>query len=293
MTDWVLNFPTLDIATLRSVHKSIDAAYRTFSRNYGDPIESIFDPLLWLLIKFEWVLLNAPWWVVIVAIAGICFAASRRVRLTLGVIIAFLAIGVLNMWDDTMRTLAIIFVATLIAIAIGIPLGIAMSRSDRVQAFMRPILDVMQTMPIFVYLIPVVMLFGLGKIPGLIAVVIYAVPPVIRLTNLGIRLVDQEVLEAADAFGAGTWRRLFGVQLPLALPTIMAGVNQTIMMALSMVVIASMIGVKGLGMPVLQAVTNQYFALGLFNGAAVVGLAIVFDRVTQSYGRRIEAQRQS
>ena len=293
MTDWVLNFPTLDIATLRSVHKSIDAAYRTFSRNYGDSIESIFDPLLWLLIKFEWVLLNAPWWVVIVAIAGICFAASRRVRLTVGVIVAFLAIGVLNMWDDTMRTLAIIFVATLIAIAIGIPLGIAMSRSDRVQAFMRPILDVMQTMPIFVYLIPVVMLFGLGKIPGLIAVVIYAVPPVIRLTNLGIRLVDQEVLEAADAFGAGTWRRLTGVQLPLALPNIMAGVNQTIMMALSMVVIASMIGVKGLGMPVLQAVTNQYFALGLFNGAAVVGLAIVFDRVTQSYGRRIEAQRQS
>ena len=293
MTDWVLNFPTLDIATLRSVHKSIDAAYRTFSRNYGDLVESIFDPLLWLLIKFEWVLLNAPWWVVIVAIAGICFAASRRVRLTVGVILVFLAIGVLNMWDDTMRTLAIIFVATLIAIAIGIPLGIAMSRSDRVQAFMTPILDVMQTMPIFVYLIPVVMLFGLGKIPGLIAVVIYAVPPVIRLTNLGIRLVDQEVLEAADAFGAGTWRRLTGVQLPLALPNIMAGVNQTIMMALSMVVIASMIGVKGLGMPVLQAVTNQYFALGLFNGAAVVGLAFVFDRVTQSYGRRIEAQRQS
>ena len=257
MTDWVLNFPTLDIATLRSVHKSIDAAYRTFSRNYGDSIESIFDPLLWLLIKFEWVLLNAPWWVVIVAIAGICFAASRRVRLTVGVILVFLAIGVLNMWDDTMRTLAIIFVATLIAIAIGIPLGIAMSRSDRVQACMTPILDVMQTMPIFVYLIPVVMLFGLGKIPGLIAVVIYAVPPVIRLTNLGIRLVDQEVLEAADAFGAGTWRRLTGVQLPLALPNIMAGVNQTIMMALSMVVIASMIGVKGLGMPVLQAVTNQ------------------------------------
>ena len=293
MTDWVLNFPTLDIATLRSVHKSIDAAYRTFSRNYGDSIESIFDPLLWLLIKFEWVLLNAPWWVVIVAIAGICFAASRRVRLTVGVILVFLAIGVLNMWDDTMRTLAIIFVATLIAIAIGISLGIAMSRSDRVQACMTPILDVMQTMPIFVYLIPVVMLFGLGKIPGLIAVVIYAVPPVIRLTNLGIRLVDQEVLEAADAFGAGTWRRLTGVQLTLALPNIMAGVNQTIMMALSMVVIASMIGVKGLGMPVLQAVTNQYFALGLFNGAAVVGLAIVFDRVTQSYGRRIEAQRQS
>ena len=293
MNDWVLNFPTLDIATLRTIHKSIDAAYRTFSRNYGDPIESVFDPLLYLLIKFEWLLLNSPWWLVILTIAGICYAASRRRRLTLGVIVAFLFIGFLGMWDDTMRTLAIIFVSTLIAIAVGIPVGISMSRSDRVQAFMQPILDVMQTMPIFVYLIPVVMLFGLGKIPGLIAVVIYAVPPVIRLTNLGIRLVDKEVLEAADAFGAGAWRRLLGVQLPLALPNIMAGVNQTIMMALSMVVIASMIGVKGLGMPVLQAVTNQYFALGLFNGAAVVGLAIVFDRVTQSYGRRLEAERRT
>ncbi len=293
MTDWVQDFPTLDVATLRSVQKSIDAAYRTFSRNYGDPIESAFDPLLYLLIKFEWLLLNAPWWVVIAVIAGLCFAASRRVRLTLGVAAAFFVIGYLGMWDNMMRTLAIIFVSTLIAIAIGIPLGIAMSRSDRVQSILTPILDVMQTMPIFVYLIPVVMLFGLGKIPGLIAVVIYAVPPVIRLTNLGIRLVDKELLEAADAFGAGTWRRLFGVQLPLALPNIMAGINQTIMMALSMVVIASMIGVKGLGLPVLQAVTNQYFALGLFNGAAVVGLAIVFDRVTQSYGRRIQAKRQA
>ena len=149
----------------------------------------------------------------------------------------------------------------------------------------------MQTMPIFVYLIPVVMLFGLGKIPGVIAVVIYAVPPVIRLTNLGIRLVDEEVLEAADAFGADARRRLLGVQLPLALPNIMAGVNQTIMMALSMVVISSMIGVKGLGQPVLRAVTNQYFALGLFNGAAVVALAIVFDRITQSCGRRLQANR--
>jgi len=289
--NWLQEFPTLEVAQLRAIHKSFDAAYRAFSREYGDAIESFFDPLLYLLIRFEWLLLNAPWWLVLGAIAGLCFAASRSVRLTVGVAVSFFAIGFLDMWDDTMRTLAIIFVSTALAVMIGIPLGIAMSRSDRVQAVMSPILDVMQTMPIFVYLIPVVMLFGLGKIPGLIAVVIYAVPPVIRLTNLGIRLVDKEVLEAADAFGADGWRRLFGVQLPLALPNIMAGVNQTIMMALSMVVIASMIGVKGLGQPVLQAVTNQYFALGLFNGAAVVGLAIVFDRITQSYGRRIQTER--
>ncbi len=293
MADWLQQFPTLDAAVLRALEKSIDASYRNFSRNYGDAIEGFFDPLLYFLIWFERLLLHSPWWLVIGVIVGLCLAASRKVFLTIGVATAFLLIGVLGMWDDTMRTLAIIFVSSLIAIAIGIPLGILMSRSHGAQAVMTPILDVMQTMPIFVYLIPVVMLFGLGKVPGLIAVVIYAVPPVIRLTNLGIRLVDAEVLEAADAFGVDPWRRLVGVQLPLALPNIMAGINQTIMMALSMVVIASMIGVKGLGQPVLQAVTNQYFALGLFNGAAVVALAIVFDRVTQSYGRRIQENRQA
>lgn len=293
MFDWMMEFPTLDEGALRALKKSFDAGYRQFSRHYGDLIESFFDPLLYLLIWFERLLIRAPWWLVIAAIAALCYAAGRSVRLTVGVAVLFFVIGYFGMWEDTMRTLAIIFVSTLLAVAIGIPLGIVMSRSDRTQAIVTPLLDIMQTMPVFVYLIPVVMLFGLGKIPGLIAVVIYAVPPVIRLTNLGIRLVDKEVLEAADAFGADAWRRLFGVQLPLALPNIMAGVNQTIMMALSMVVIASMIGVKGLGQPVLQAVTNQYFALGLFNGAAVVGLAIVFDRISQSYGRRLQALRQT
>ena len=291
MADWLQKFPTLDEGALRALKKSIDAGYRQFSRHYGDSIESLFDPLLYALIWFERLLLTAPWWLVIAAVAGLCYATGRSVRLMIGVIVMFFVIGYLGMWDDTMRTLAIIFVSTMLAVVIGIPVGIAMSHSDRTQAIVTPILDVMQTMPIFVYLIPVVMLFGLGKIPGLIAVVIYAVPPVIRLTTLGIRLVDKEVLEAADAFGANAWRRLIDLQLPLALPNIMAGINQTIMMALSMVVIASMIGVKGLGQPVLQAVTNQYFALGLFNGAAVVGLAIVFDRITQSYGRRIQAER--
>ena len=163
-----------------------------------------------------------------------------------------------------------------------------MSRSNRMQSIVTPILDIMQTMPAFVYLIPVVMLLGIGKVPGVIAVVIYAIPPVIRLTNLGIRLVDKEVLEAATAYGANSTQRLFGVQLPLALPTIMAGINQTIMMALAMVVIASMIGVKGLGQPVLKSITNQYFTLGLFNGLAIVALAIVFDRVSQAYGKRTQ-----
>lgn len=173
--------------------------------------------------------------------------------------------------------------------SLGIPTGILMAQSKKARAIITPILDIMQTMPAFVYLIPVVMLLGIGKIPGVIAVVIYAIPPVIRLTDLGIRLVDKEVLEAATAYGASPAQRLFGVQVPLAMPNIMAGINQTIMMALAMVVIASMIGVKGLGQPVLKSITNQYFTLGLLNGLAIVALAIIFDRVSQSYAKRTQA----
>ncbi len=287
MPEWILKFPSLEVEHLRTLKRSIDEGYRAFSRDYGAGIESFFDPLLYFLIAFERLLLWSPWWLVIATLAGLSYAAGRNLKLSAGVAIAFLLIGWFGMWEDTMRTMAMIFVCTVIAIAVGIPVGLAMARSDRVQTVVRPVLDVMQTMPIFVYLIPVVMLLGLGKVPGMIAVVVYAVPPVIRLTNIGIRLVDKDILEAATAFGASYWQRLLGVQLPLALPNIMAGINQTIMMALSMVVIASMIGVKGLGQPVLTAVTNQYFALGLFNGAAVVVLAIVFDRTTQSYGRRV------
>ena len=293
MPEWLQAFPTLDKEALRDLKKAFDEAYRSFSREYGSAIESLFDPLLYFLIGFERALLATPWWLVISIVTALCYWTTRNARLTAGVAAAFLLIGYFGMWEDTMRTLAIILVSTIVTIAAGVPLGIAMARSDRLQSALTPLLDVMQTMPIFVYLIPVVMLFGLGKIPGLIAVVIYALPPVIRLTNLGIRLVDKELLEAADAFGSGPWRRLLHVELPVALPNIMAGVNQTIMMALSMVVIASMIGVRGLGQPVLQAVTNQYFALGLFNGAAVVALAIVFDRITQSYGRRLRENRQA
>ena len=285
---WINAFPDMDRADLLAIRKTLDSAYRAFSREYGDAIESFFSPLLSFLIWFEKLLLATPWWLVIMVVAALAYLASRSWKLVFGVVGAFLAIGYFGMWDNTMRTMSIIIVCTLLSIAIGVPIGIMMARSQRMQAVVTPILDVMQTMPAFVYLIPVVMLLGIGKIPGVIAVVIYAVPPVIRLTNLGIRLVDREVLEASTAFGASSWQRLFGVQLPLALPTIMAGINQTIMMALAMVVVASMIGVKGLGQPVLKSITNQYFTLGLFNGLAIVALAIIFDRVSQAYARRIQ-----
>ncbi|WP_318468222.1 ABC transporter permease [Photobacterium leiognathi] len=283
---WLTEFPQLERAQLVEIRKTLDGAYRSFSREYGDTIESFFDPLLSFLIWFEKLLLATPWWLVIAILAAIAYVASRSWKLSLGVLLSFLFIGFFGMWDNTMRTMSIILVSTLVAIGIGIPIGIAMARSDRVQRIVTPLLDVMQTMPAFVYLIPVVMLLGIGKIPGLIAVVIYAVPPVIRLTNLGIRLVDEEVLEAATAYGASPMQRLFGVQIPLAMPNIMAGINQTIMMALAMVVIASMIGVKGLGQPVLKSITNQYFTLGLLNGLAIVALAIIFDRISQSYAKR-------
>ncbi|PMM88767.1 ABC transporter permease [Vibrio breoganii] len=288
-SSWLSSFPEIDRSTMRNIRKSLDGAYKDFSREYGDLIESLFDPLLSFLVWFEKLLLATPWFIVLAVITALIYLASRSIKLTIGGVIALIFIGYLGMWEDTMRTLSIITVCTLLAIVVGIPIGIAMARSNRVQSVVTPILDIMQTMPAFVYLIPVVMLLGIGKIPGLIAVVIYAIPPVIRLTNLGIRLVDKEVMEAATAFGASSSQRLFGVQLPLAMPTIMAGINQTVMMALSMVVIASMIGVKGLGQPVLKSITNQYFTLGLLNGLAIVVLAILIDRSTQAYAKRTQA----
>ena len=287
-SSWLTTFPEMDRADLVAMRKALDGAYREFSRNYGDIIEGFFDPLLYFLVWFETMLLAAPWTIVITALLGLTYAASRSTKLTAGITVAFLLIGYFGMWDDTMRTLSIITVATLLSIVLGVPIGIAMARSDRVRAAITPVLDIMQTMPAFVYLIPVVMLLGIGKVPGIIAVLVYAIPPVIRLTDLGIRLVDRDVLEAATAFGATRRQRLIEVQLPLALPTIMAGVNQTIMMALAMVVIASMIGVKGLGQPVLKSITNQYFTMGLLNGLAIVAIAIMFDRVSQAYARRTQ-----
>ena len=286
--DWLTRFPHLNDDFLRNLKKSIDEGFRMFTRAYGDSIESFFNPLQYFLIHSERFMTQTPWPIIMVLIGALAWFGSRSIKIVVGSLLALFVIGLFDMWDDTMKTISMIFVCTVLAIVLGIPIGILMARSDRVQAVINPILDVMQTMPSFVYLIPVVMLLGIGKVPGLIAVVIYAIPPMIRLTNLGIRLVDKDVLEAADSFGSSSWQKLKDVQMPLALPTIMAGINQTIMMALAMVVIASMIGVQGLGQPVLKAINNQYFTLGVFNGLAIVGIAIIFDRVSQAYGKRLQ-----
>ena len=274
-----------------SLKKGIDLSFRLFSRKYGDGIEAFFDPLLYFLVWLEKLLLATPWPIIILVIGIFGWFGSRSWKLVVGSAIAFMLIGYFGMWNDCMATVAIITVCTIICIAIGIPIGVVMSKYDRAEKGILPILDMMQTIPSFVYLVPILMLLGIGKVPGLIAVCIYAVPPVIRLTNLGIREVDKETLEACDSYGATPFQKLTTVQIPLSLPTIFAGVNQTIMMALAMVVIASMIGVKGLGVPILRAISNQYLALGLLNGLAIVALAIIFDRITQEYGRRIQKHR--
>ena len=284
----LFGFPSLSRGTLRAMRQTIDAGFLEFTRAYGDALSRAFEPLRLLLNGIENLLLNSPWPLVLAGILAIVFLISRSWRITAGSLVALVLIGVLGMWDDTMRTIAMVAVCTLTAVVLGIPIGIAMARSDRLQGAINPVLDLMQTMPVFVYLIPVVMIFGLGKVPGVIAVVIYAIPPMIRLTNLGIRLVSADVLEAADAFGSSSWQKLKDVQLPLALPTIMAGINQCIMMSLSMVVVASMIGVRGLGQPVLQAINNQFFTMGILNGLAIVAIAIIFDRSTQAYGKRMQ-----
>ncbi|MHC5347693.1 ABC transporter permease [Pseudomonas sp. A46] len=253
--------------------------------HYGDVFRHISDTLLYAIVYLEGLLRAAPWWLVLLVVAGIAWHATRRVLPTLVITGLLFLVGAVGLWDKLMQTVALMLVATFISVLIGIPLGILAARSDRLRAVLMPLLDIMQTMPSFVYLIPVLMLFGLGKVPAIFATVIYAAPPLIRLTDLGIRQVDKEVMEAVNAFGANRWQQLFGVQLPLALPSIMAGINQTTMMALSMVVIASMIGARGLGEDVLVGIQTLNVGKGLEAGLAIVILAVVFDRITQAYGR--------
>ena len=239
--DFLTKFPVMDRTALMEMRKGIDFAFRDFSRTYGDVIEAFFDPLLFFLVGLEKLLINSPWPIIIAVICSLAWLGSRNWKLVLGAAVAFFLIGYFGMWKDTMATVAIITVCVIICMVIGIPVGILMARSDRTERTILPILDMMQTIPSFVYLIPILMLLGIGKVPGLIAICIYAVPPIIRLTNLGIREVDKETIEASEAFGATKIQKLRTVQIPLALPTVFAGVNQTIMMALAMVVILSLI----------------------------------------------------
>ncbi|QAA92861.1 ABC transporter permease [Pollutimonas thiosulfatoxidans] len=270
----------------RDLRAPIDDFVGDIVANYADLLRALTQPLLDVLIWMDQIVRYSPWWAVTLAIMGLAWLASRRVGFAMIMGAMLCLIGLIGLWDAAMQTLSLMIVAVILSVAIGIPMGILMASFKWLRTIMLPVLDVMQTMPSFVYLIPVVMLFNLGKVAAIIATVIYAVPPVIRLTDLGIRLVDTEVLEASRAFGANRVKQLFGVQLPLAMPNIMAGINQTTMMALAMVVIASMIGVRGLGYEVLQGINRLQVGRGVLAGLGIVIIAIIFDRITQEFGRR-------
>lgn len=257
----------------------------------GNTFESLADGMLVVLVMLERLLRATPPVIVLLALGGLSYAACRRWTLSLGLVGAAYLVGCLGIWEQAMQTVAIMSVSVAISVMLGLPVGVLMSRSARVRAVVLPLLDLMQTIPSFVYLIPAAMLFGLGKVPAILATVIYATPPLVRLTDLGIRLVDAEVVEAARAFGATRWQLLTGVQMPLALPNIMQGINQTLMMALAMVVIASMIGARGLGETVLLGLQRNDSGQGAIGGLAIVVLAIIFDRVTQSFGLRLQTHR--
>ncbi len=227
-------------------------------------------------------LLFIPVIVLVVLVSALAYYLSGR-GVAIFTLLGMLLIYSMGMWEETVQTLAMILTAGVVALGVGIPIGILAAKNEVTNNILRPILDFMQTMPPFVYLIPAVIFFGMGKVPGVIATVIFSMPPAIRLTDLGIRQVDAEVVEAANAFGSTPWQTLYKVQFPLAIPTIMAGVNQTIMLALSMVVIASMIGGGGLGSVVLRGITQLEIGLGFEGGVAVVILAIILDRITQSF----------
>jgi glycine betaine/proline transport system permease protein len=272
----------------------IGAYFEDFINWLKDAFEPVFDAVgdgLLASISFFEQVLTWPHPMVMLGLLVLLalFATGwRNWELPLFALLGFLLVMGMNLWNLTMQTLALVVASTLLALLIGVPLGIWAGRSARAERGMRPVLDFMQTMPAFVYLIPAVLLFSLGKVPGAIATVIFAMPPCVRLTTLGLRQVPHDVLEASEAFGSTPRQQLFKVQLPMALPSILAGVNQTIMLALSMVVIAAMIGAGGLGGQVLRGITQLKIGVGFEGGLAIVILAMYLDRVTHALGSRSE-----
>lgn len=263
----------------------VDTAMDWILDNLGPVFDWIGDVGLQVLIAVERALMFIPWFVIVVALAIVAWRLVGKWTMGLSVLIMLMLVGAFGYWEEAMTTLSVVIVSVAISIAIGIPTGIIMAWSNPVKKTITPILDAMQTMPSFVYLIPALMLFGLGRVPATFATLIYAIPPVIRLTDVGIRGVPEDTIEASKAFGANRWNLLFDVQLPLARPSIMVGINQTTMMALAMVVIGSMIGNRGLGMEVLLSINRVDIGKGFEAGLAIVFLAIVIDRITNGFAK--------
>jgi glycine betaine/proline transport system permease protein len=277
-------FPDIDIP----LAEATDRAMKWLLNNFGGFFDALGYALLQFLLYIERFFLWVPWFVVIIAVGVAAWRLMGSWVYAVLMAALLFIIGCFGYWDLAMSTLALVAGAVVVSLALGIPVGILMSRSDALEHFIKPVLDAMQTMPSFVYLIPVLMFFGLGKVPAMFATIVYSMPPIIRLTNVGIREVPIEVIEAAKAFGSTTWQTLVKVQLPLARPTIVVGINQTTMMALAMVVVASMIGAKGLGMEVLIAINRIEVGRGLEAGLCIVFLAILIDRLTYALATRKE-----
>ncbi len=297
-TLWDTPFPSLDalhdsceaIPQSRDLTRGLEQGFLSIKDSLKVVVDPLTQPLSWALENALWLMQSVPWFVMIPLLMAITYAVGRSLKLVGLVALVFGFLAFIDFYDHTMQTLAIIFVCAFICVLLGVPIGIAMSRSDRVQRSMIPVLDMLQTLPPFVYLIPLIFLFSVTepKLYG-IAIILYAIVPVVRLTDLGIRLVDKDVIEAADAFGMTNRQKLFKVQIPLALPNIMAGVNQTIMMSLAMVVIASLVSAPGLGVLVLRGIRSLELGVGLLSGLGIVLLAIILDRVTKAALARINA----
>ena len=261
----------------------ITAAINFLVENFRPLFQAMRLPIDWLLKGIEGLLVSSPPLILLLLISLVTWQIAGR-KIALYCLFALALIGFLGAWEPAMVSLALVVTAVIFCLILGLPLGIACARSDHFEQITRPLLDIMQTLPTFVYLVPVVMLFGIGEVPGVIATIIYATPPLIRLTNLGIRQVSPDVVEAAIAFGSTPWQVLWEAQLPLALPTILAGINQTVLFTLGMSVITSMIAVPGLGLMVLQGVGRLDIGLAAVGGLGIVLLAILLDRITQAMG---------
>jgi len=265
------------------VGEAIEAIVGWIDANFGWLLDGITTVMNILVSGFQDGMAAVPPLILIVIFAVLAFLLTKKnIKIALLTLFGLLFIYLLELWSETLLTLALVITSAAVTLAIGIPLGILASRSSAVDMSLRPILDLMQTMPSFVYLIPAVIFFGLGNVPGMIATIIFAMPPAIRLTNLGIRQVPVELIEVTEAFGATGWQKLVKVQLPVAMPTIMAGVNQCIMLALSMTVIAAMIGARGLGLNVLMGIQRVDIGGGFEAGLCIVIIAIILDRITQN-----------
>ncbi len=277
--NWIYEFPfqlTIDTS-------AIDQGVRSFALTFDAVLRVIRQGLTTVLLAISDLLTFIPWWVLVLLVIVLYFKQSKRLWMSIiyGVLLSM--IGMIGLWPLMISTLSIVITAVILSVVIGFPLGLLLSLSERANMIMRPVLDTMQTMPVFVYLIPALLLFGLGRVPAVMATIIYAIVPIIRLTNLGIRQVNPEIVEASRSFGATTLQTLIKVQIPQAFTTIMAGLNQTLMMAMAMVVTASMIGAPGLGAEVLIAVNRIEVGRGLVSGSAIVIVAIILDRLSQGW----------